>query len=103
MIGSLTAIGNIVYAAEFSGTSTTGFAMKTGRPVFHYPRGTYTPAVSDGRRLYLVGYSSISALQPFKYRAKIAERIKAPPPPLSRGRADHNRKPRAPASASGGG
>ena len=42
MIGSLTAVGNIVYAAEFGGTSTTGFAMKTGRPVFHYPRGTYT-------------------------------------------------------------
>ena len=63
MIGSLTAIGNIVYAAEFDGTSTTGFAMKTGRPVFHYPRGTYTPVVSDGRRLYLIGYSSISALR----------------------------------------
>ena len=69
MIGSLTAIGNIVYAAEFDGTSTTGFAMKSGRTVFRYPRGTYTPVVSDGRRLYLVGYSSISALQPFKYEA----------------------------------
>ena len=60
VIGSLTAVGNIVYAAEFDGTSTTGFAMKTGRPVFHYPRGTYTPAISDGRRLYLIGYSSIT-------------------------------------------
>jgi outer membrane protein assembly factor BamB len=78
VIGSLTAIGNIVYAAEFSGTSTTGFAMKTGRPVFHYPRGTYTPAVSDGRRLYLVGYSSISALEPFKYQARVGKAVKAP-------------------------
>ena len=40
-----------------------------GRAVFRYPRGTYTPVVSDGRRLYLVGYSSITALQPFKYKA----------------------------------
>ena len=78
MIGSLTAIGNIVYAAEFSGTSTTGFAMKTGRPVFHYPRGTYTPAVSDGRRLYLIGYSSISALEPFKYEARVGKAVVAP-------------------------
>jgi outer membrane protein assembly factor BamB len=78
VIGSLTAVGNIVYAAEFEGTSTTGFAMKTGRRVFHYPRGTYTPAVSDGHRLYLVGYSSISALEPFKYRAQVANRIEAP-------------------------
>jgi hypothetical protein len=52
--------------------------MKTGRRVFSYPRGTYTPAISDGRRLYLVGYSSISALQPYKYKAKVAKAIKAP-------------------------
>ncbi len=78
VIGSLSAIGNIVYAAEFNGTSTTGFAMKTGRPVFHYPRGTYTPAISDGHRLYLVGYSSISALRPYRYEAKLADRIEAP-------------------------
>ena len=62
VIGSLTAIGNIVYAAEFKDGSTTGFAMKTGRPVFHYKTGTYTPVISDGRRIYLVGYSSINAL-----------------------------------------
>ena len=28
--------------------------------------GTYTPVISDGRRIYLTGYSSITALQPFK-------------------------------------
>ena len=78
MIGSLTAIGNIVYAAEFDGTSTTGFAMKTGRRVFRYPRGTYTPVVSDGHRLYLVGYSSISALEPYKYMGRVADAVEAP-------------------------
>jgi outer membrane protein assembly factor BamB len=78
VIGSLVAIGNVVYVAEFDDTSTTGFAMKTGRTVFRYSRGTYTPVVSDGRRLFLVGYSSITALQPYKYRAKVADRIEAP-------------------------
>ncbi len=77
VIGSLTAVGEIVYAAEFDGTSTTGFTMKGGHPVFHYPRGTYTAVVSDGRRIYLVGYSSITALQPFKYRRGLANRIVA--------------------------
>jgi outer membrane protein assembly factor BamB len=77
VIGSLTAVGEIVYAAEFDGTSTTGFAMKGGHPVFHYPRGTYTAVVSDGRRIYLVGYSSITALQPFKYRLGLANRTVA--------------------------
>ena len=75
IIGSLVAIGDIVYAAEFDGTSTTGYAMKGGRTVFRYPRGTYTPVVSDGRRIYLVGYSSITALQPFKYKRGLADRI----------------------------
>ena len=74
VIGSLTAVGDIVYAAEFGSTSTTGYAMKGGRTVFRYPRGTYTPVVSDGHRLYLVGYSSITALQPYKYKTAIADR-----------------------------
>jgi outer membrane protein assembly factor BamB len=86
VIGSLTAIGDIVYAAEFEGTSTTGYAMKTGREVFHYPRGTYTPVVSDGRRIYLVGYSSISALEPFKYKAGLARAVPARKPKPSRER-----------------
>ena len=77
VIGSLTAVGNIVYAAEFDGTSTTGYTMKGGHVVFRYPRGTYTPVVSDGRRLYLVGYSSITALQPFKYKLGLADRVVA--------------------------
>jgi outer membrane protein assembly factor BamB len=77
VIGSLTAVGDIVYAAEFDGTSTTGYTMKGGHEVFHYPRGTYTPVVSDGRRIYLVGYSSITALQPYKHRLGLAERIVA--------------------------
>ncbi len=77
VIGSLTAVGDIVYVAEFDGTSTTGFRMKGGRTAFRYPRGTYTPVVSDGRRIYLVGYSSITALQPFKYKRGLADRIVA--------------------------
>jgi outer membrane protein assembly factor BamB len=76
VIGSLTAVGDIVYAAEFDDTSTTGYTMKGGHPVFHYPRGTYTPVVSDGRRIYLVGYSSITALQPFKYKMALARRTR---------------------------
>jgi outer membrane protein assembly factor BamB len=77
VIGSLTAVGDIVYVAEFDGTSTTGFHMKGGRTAFRYPRGTYTPVVSDGRRIYLVGYSSITALQPFKYKRALADRVVA--------------------------
>jgi outer membrane protein assembly factor BamB len=81
VVGSLSAIGDIVYVAEFSNGSTNGYEMKSGRQVFHYKTGTYTPVISDGRRLYLVGYSSINALQPYKYKAGVASRVKAPPGP----------------------
>lgn len=74
VVGSLSAIGNIVYVAEFNHTSTTGFSMRTGRPVFHYKTGAYSPVISDGRRIYLVGYSSINALQPIHPRARARAR-----------------------------
>jgi outer membrane protein assembly factor BamB len=77
VIGSLSAVGNIVYAAEFTNGTTVGYAMKTGRQVFRYKTGTYTPVISDGRRIYLVGYSSINALQPYKFKAAVADRIRA--------------------------
>ena len=70
VIGSLSAVGDIVYVAEFSDGSTSGFMMRSGKKVFQYPYGTYTPVISDGRRLYLTGYSSITALEPFKPGAK---------------------------------
>jgi outer membrane protein assembly factor BamB len=64
VVGSLSAVGEIVYVAEFSSKTTSGFMMRSGREVFHYPKGTYTPVISDGRRIYLTGYSSITALAP---------------------------------------
>jgi outer membrane protein assembly factor BamB len=64
VVGSLSAVGEIVYVAEFSHQTTTGYMMRSGRKVFRYPKGTYTPVISDGRDIYLVGYSSITALAP---------------------------------------
>lgn len=78
VVGSLSAVGDIVYVAEFTNDSTSGFMMRSGRRVFHYGRGTYTPVISDGRRLYLTGYSSVTALQPYKYRRAVAQAIVAP-------------------------
>jgi outer membrane protein assembly factor BamB len=84
VIGSLSAVGEIVYAAEFSTGATLGFDMKTGKQVFHYKTGTYTPVISDGRRIYLVGYSSVNALEPFKPRPRSAKRAGPRPAPANR-------------------
>ncbi len=70
VVGSLSGVGNIVYAAEFTNGTTVGFDMRTGHRVFRYKTGTYSPVISDGRRIYLVGYSSINALEPVHPRAK---------------------------------
>lgn len=78
VVGSLSAVGEIVYVAEFTNDSTSGFMMRSGRRVFHYGRGTYTPVISDGRRLYLTGYSSVTALAPYKYKRAVARAIVAP-------------------------
>jgi outer membrane protein assembly factor BamB len=64
VVGSLSAIGEIVYVAEFTHQHTIGFMMHSGRRVFTYSKGTYTPIISDGQDLYLTGYSSITALEP---------------------------------------
>jgi outer membrane protein assembly factor BamB len=78
VIGSLSAIGDIVYVAEFTNKTTSGFMMRSGKRVFRYPYGTYSPVISDGRRIYLTGYSSITALRPFKHRFSVADRVQAP-------------------------
>ncbi len=39
VVGSLSAVGNIVYVAEFTNNTTTGFMMRSGRKVFQYPTG----------------------------------------------------------------
>jgi outer membrane protein assembly factor BamB len=65
VIGSLSAVGNTVYAGTYNNTTTYGFDMKNGHTVFRFPTGgANSPVISDGHRLYLTGYSSISALQP---------------------------------------
>lgn len=76
VIGSLTVLGETVYIAEFSNTTTLGYDTRTGRQVFEYPTGTYTPIISDGKWLFLTGYSSLHALEPVK-RNKGKARAKA--------------------------
>jgi outer membrane protein assembly factor BamB len=81
VVGSLSAIGEIVYVAEFTNQRTIGYMMRSGRKVFTYPKGTYTPIISDGQDLYVTGYSSITALEPIHPKpARISNNFAAPQP-----------------------
>jgi outer membrane protein assembly factor BamB len=62
--GTATVIGRTVYTSSFKTNETVGLDAVTHKPVFHIGQAGYTPMVSDGRRLYLVGYYVLIGLEP---------------------------------------
>jgi outer membrane protein assembly factor BamB len=62
--GTATVIGHTVYTSSFKTQETTGLDARTGKRVFHIKQAGYTPMVSDGKRLYLVGYYALIGLEP---------------------------------------
>jgi len=73
--GPATVVGDVVYVSTFSGNSTIGLDLTTGRRVFSYDDGEYGPVVSDGQWLFLTGGASVVAFEPidvgnFRYETK---------------------------------
>jgi len=64
--GTATVIGHTVYTSSFKTRETTGLDARTGKRSFHIKQAGYTPMVSDGKRLYLVGYYDLIGLEPAK-------------------------------------
>jgi len=62
--GTATVIGHTVYTSSFKTDSTIGIDARTHRKTFEKRQAGYTPVVSDGRRLYLVGYYVLVGLEP---------------------------------------
>jgi outer membrane protein assembly factor BamB len=61
--GSATVVDGIVYFATLK-RRTYGLDALTGKPVWTYPDGAFTPVVTDGQRLYLVGWAKVYAFSP---------------------------------------
>ncbi len=66
--GGVSIVGHVAYASNLDSKSTFGVDGRTGKRVFSFPRGYYNPVVSDGRRIYLTGYASVTALEKRKKR-----------------------------------
>jgi outer membrane protein assembly factor BamB len=64
--GTSTVIGHTVYASSFKTRESLGIDARTHRKTFELKQAGYTPMVSDGRRLYLIGYYELIGLQPTK-------------------------------------
>jgi len=62
--GTAVVIGHTVYTSSFQTMETTGIDARSGRKTFRIHQAGYTPVVSDGRRLYLIGYFSLIGLEP---------------------------------------
>jgi outer membrane protein assembly factor BamB len=62
--GTATVIGHTVYTSSFKTQKTVGLDVRTHKKVFEIHQAGYTPVVSDGKRLYLVGYYTLVGLEP---------------------------------------
>jgi outer membrane protein assembly factor BamB len=62
--GTATVIGHTVYTSSFKTREAIGLDVRTHRKTFELRQAGYTPMVSDGRRLYLIGYYELIGLRP---------------------------------------
>lgn len=61
--GSATVVDGVVYFATLQ-RRTYGLDARTGRQVWSFHDGAFTPVVTDGQKLYVVGWSKIYAFRP---------------------------------------
>ena len=61
--GTATVIGHTIYTSSFKTRETIGIDARTHRKTFQMRQAGYTPMVSDGRRLYLIGYYELIGLE----------------------------------------
>lgn len=62
--GTGVVIGHTVYTSSFKTREAIGIDVRSHRKTFSLRQAGYTPVVSDGRRLYAVGYFALVGLEP---------------------------------------
>jgi outer membrane protein assembly factor BamB len=68
--GAATVVGNIVYYSNWGKRNTTALGARTGKRVWKSDRGAFNPIISNGRMIYITGFSTIAAFKPKPGRAK---------------------------------
>jgi outer membrane protein assembly factor BamB len=65
VLGSSSVVGETVYVAVIGpNIGTFGYHVKTGKKVFYNDQGEYNPVISDGKKIYLTGASTVRAFKP---------------------------------------
>jgi outer membrane protein assembly factor BamB len=62
--GTAVVIGHTVYTSSFKTREAIGIDVRTHRKTFSLRQAGYTPVVSDGRRLFAIGYYELVGLEP---------------------------------------
>jgi outer membrane protein assembly factor BamB len=62
--GSATVLGNVVFYSSLGSNTTAGLDVRTGRKVFSFPDGEFSPVITDGKVVFLIGYSTIYQMSP---------------------------------------
>jgi outer membrane protein assembly factor BamB len=65
VLGSSSVVDRTVYVSVIGpNIGTYGYAVKKGQKVWYNDQGEYNPVISDGKRIYLTGTSTIRAFEP---------------------------------------
>jgi outer membrane protein assembly factor BamB len=62
--GAATIVGDLVFVSDLDKRTTWALGARTGTTAWKTRRGGFTPAISDGRRIYFAGLTSLFALDP---------------------------------------
>jgi outer membrane protein assembly factor BamB len=62
--GSATIVGRYVYFSDLGTHLTYGLGISTGRVAFKMDTGAFDPVISDGKRIFLTGYTGLYDLAP---------------------------------------
>lgn len=62
--GSATVVGNVVYFSDLGARTTLGLDAGSGRQVFSFPDGAFSPVVADYHAIYLDGYDTMYQMLP---------------------------------------
>jgi outer membrane protein assembly factor BamB len=62
--GAPTVLGDLVFVSSFDHHSTYALGANTGQVFWHVHKGAFNPAISDGRRIYFNGQSTLFGLDP---------------------------------------
>ena len=60
--GAATIVGDLVFVSDLDKRTTWALGARTGATVWKTRRGGFNPVISDGRRIYFAGFTSLFAL-----------------------------------------